>query len=99
MQKHIYFYSFRVLGSGKTTFLQVYAIFIKTDEKITIIMNEFGTFDVDSLTFNNEVAINALVNGCVCCDLKADLVAQLKILLRMVKQHTSLLRQLELHIL
>ena len=50
-------------------------------------MNEFGTFDVDSLTFNNEVAINALVNGCVCCDLKADLVAQLKILLRMVKQH------------
>ena len=72
---------------------------LKTDEKITIIMNEFGTFDVDSLTFNNEVAINALVNGCVCCDLKADLVAQLKILLRMVKQHTSLLRQLELHIL
>ena len=67
------------LGSGKTTFLQEYMQYLlKTDEKITIIMNEFGTFDVDSLTFNNEVAINALVNGCVCCDLKADLVAQLK---------------------
>ena len=46
--------------------------------KITIIMNEFGSFDVDSLLLGNDVSIHSLINGCVCCDLNNDLVNQLK---------------------
>mgnify|MGYP001941639505 CR=1 FL=1 len=38
------------LGSGKTTLLNNYiSQLLKKDEKITIIMNEFGSFDVDIL--------------------------------------------------
>lgn len=67
------------LGSGKTTFLKHYIEqLLKKDEKITIIMNEFGSFDVDSLLLGNDVSIHSLINGCVCCDLNNDLVNQLK---------------------
>lgn len=70
------------LGSGKTTFLKHYIKqLLKEDEKITIIMNEFGNFDVDSLLVGDEVAIKSLVNGCVCCDLNNDLVRQIKSLI------------------
>ena len=41
-------------------------------------MNEFGSFDVDSLLLGNDVSIHSLINGCVCCDLNNDLVNQLK---------------------
>lgn len=67
------------LGSGKTTFLKHYIDqLLKKDEKIKIVMNEFGNFDVDSLVIGENVSIKSLVNGCVCCDLNEDLVQQLK---------------------
>ncbi|MCJ1656955.1 GTP-binding protein [Staphylococcus sp. NRL 16/872] len=71
------------LGSGKTTFLKYYIDqLLKKDEKVTIIMNEFGQFDVDSLLVGEDVSVKSLINGCVCCDLNNDLVNQLNLLVR-----------------
>ncbi|GGG89755.1 GTP-binding protein [Staphylococcus pragensis] len=71
------------LGSGKTTFLKYYIDqLLKKDEKVTIIMNEFGQFDVDSLLVGEDVSVKSLINGCVCCDLNNDLVNQLNILVQ-----------------
>ncbi|MEL0538060.1 GTP-binding protein [Staphylococcus debuckii] len=67
------------LGSGKTTFLKHYTEqLLKRDEKITVIMNEFGNFDIDSQILAPVIETVSLQNGCVCCDLAQDLVAQLK---------------------
>lgn len=67
------------LGSGKTTFLKHYTEqLLKRDEKITVIMNEFGNFDIDSQILAPVIETVSLQNGCVCCDLSQDLVAQLK---------------------
>ncbi|HCW7771407.1 TPA: GTP-binding protein [Staphylococcus aureus] len=67
------------LGSGKTTLLTHYiSELLKNDEKIKIIMNEFGTFDIDSNSISNEIEVHSLINGCVCCDLKQELVYELK---------------------
>ncbi len=41
-------------------------------------MNEFGTFDIDSNSISNEIEVHSLINGCVCCDLKQELVYELK---------------------
>lgn len=88
------------LGSGKTTFLNHYVHqLLKKDEKITIIMNEFGAFDVDSLLVEEDITVKSLINGCVCCDLNNDLVLQLQSLIKKIKVNTSLLNRLELHIL
>ncbi|MCI2773693.1 CobW family GTP-binding protein [Staphylococcus petrasii] len=71
------------LGSGKTTFLKYYIDqLLKKDEKVTIIMNEFGQFDVDSLLVGEDVSVKSLINGCVCCDLNNDLVNQLNMLVQ-----------------
>ncbi|MCI2900243.1 GTP-binding protein [Staphylococcus hominis] len=71
------------LGSGKTTFLNNYIHqLLKKDEKITIIMNEFGSFDVDSLLIEEDITVKSLINGCVCCDLNNDLVLQLQSLIK-----------------
>ncbi|HDK7770525.1 TPA: GTP-binding protein [Staphylococcus aureus] len=67
------------LGSGKTTLLTHYiSELLKNDEKIKIIMNEFGTFDIDSNSISNKIEVHSLINGCVCCDLKQELVYELK---------------------
>ncbi len=57
------------MGSGKTTLPTHYiSELLKNDEKIKIIMNEFGTFDIDSNSISNEVQVHSLINGRVCCD-------------------------------
>lgn len=69
------------LGSGKTTFLTHYINeLLKIDEKITVIMNEFGSFDVDGNHLSELVKVYPLLNGCVCCDMKSDLVQQIEML-------------------
>lgn len=70
------------LGSGKTSFLKHYTEeLLKRDEKIAVIMNEFGDFDVDSQILEPVIQTISLQNGCVCCDLSQDLVAQLSTLI------------------
>ncbi len=62
----------------ETTLLTHYISELLNDEKIKIIMNEFGTFDIDSNSISNEIGVHLLINGCVCCDLKQELVYELK---------------------
>lgn len=44
-------------------------------------MNEFGSFDVDGNHLTDMVEVYSILNGCVCCDLKLDLVNQLEVLI------------------
>lgn len=66
------------LGSGKTTFLNNYIQnLLKREENPQIVVNEVGNFDVNN-QFSKEVPVIPMLNGCVCCDLKQDLLVQLK---------------------
>lgn len=64
------------LGSGKTTLLN-HLIRRFPDKKIAVLMNEFGGFNVDSTIVGDDVPMSELLNGCICCDLKADVEVQL----------------------
>lgn len=62
------------LGSGKTTLLQRLILKAKdSGQKVAIIMNEFGSFDVDSKLLGDDVSTQSLLNGCICCSLKDDI--------------------------
>lgn len=62
------------LGSGKTTLLQRLIMKAKeSGQKVAIIMNEFGSFDVDSNLLGDDVSTQSLLNGCICCSLKDDI--------------------------
>ncbi|WP_323703104.1 GTP-binding protein [Mammaliicoccus sp. Dog046] len=62
------------LGSGKTTLLQRLILKAKSSgQKVAIIMNEFGSFDVDSNLLGDDVTSQSLLNGCICCSLKDDI--------------------------
>ncbi|SUK17027.1 cobalamin synthesis protein/P47K family protein [Staphylococcus agnetis] len=64
------------LGSGKTTFLSNYMPqILKNDEKVALIVNEFGNFDMDSELLNHIDTKVSLMHGCVCCDLQTELVS------------------------
>ncbi|VED29299.1 CobW family GTP-binding protein [Staphylococcus warneri] len=71
------------LGSGKTTLLTHYiSELLKIDEKIKVIMNEFGSFDIDSQNIDANIEVRSIINGCVCCDLKTDLITQIQSLIQ-----------------
>ena len=71
------------LGSGKTTLLNR----ILTNEKgirFAVIVNDIGEVNIDASLFQkggvvsqNDDSLVALQNGCICCSLKMDLIAQL----------------------
>ncbi|GGI39349.1 CobW family GTP-binding protein [Mammaliicoccus stepanovicii] len=62
------------LGSGKTTLLQRLILEAKNKgKKVAIIMNEFGSFDVDSELLGEDISSKSLLNGCICCSLKDDM--------------------------
>jgi len=62
------------LGSGKTTLLR--HIINNTDQKIAVLMNEFGEIGVDTETIQKEnIAVKELLEGCVCCSLQGVLEA------------------------
>lgn len=64
------------LGSGKTTFLSKYMPqILKNDEKVALIVNEFGNFDMDSQLLDHIHHKVSLMHGCVCCDLQTELVS------------------------
>lgn len=70
------------LGAGKTTLLN-HILSTKTDEKIAVIVNEFGAVDIDgALVASGEEHLVTLDNGCICCTVRNDLVETLTDLLR-----------------
>ncbi len=70
------------LGSGKTTLLYNYTKrLLNSNENVKIIINEYGDTDFNSRLEQSNVNIYSILNGCVCCDLKQELLAKLKYLI------------------
>ena len=62
------------LGSGKTTLLC--HIINNTNQKIAVLMNEFGKIGIDTETIQKEnIAVKELLEGCVCCSLQGEFEA------------------------
>lgn len=64
------------LGAGKTTLISKYAAYrIRMGERIAIIENEYGEAGIDGEILAKEgLSVYEIVNGCICCTLKADIV-------------------------
>ena len=71
------------LGSGKTTLIN-HILTEKHGMKIAIIENEFGDVGVDdgliksNKRFDSEEEIIEMLNGCICCTVRSDLIDLLK---------------------
>ena len=77
------------LGSGKTTLLNR-ILSNRRGIKFAVIVNDIGEVNIDSdliekggIVGQGDDSLVALQNGCICCTLKMDLVAQLDELARM----------------
>ncbi len=66
------------LGSGKTTLLKrALARELDRGVKPAVLMNEFGEVDVDGALLHdhprsNDIELEALLSGCICCDLSGE---------------------------
>ena len=69
------------LGSGKTTLLN-YILSANHGKRIAVIENEFGEVGVDDQLVNKKIygteSIVEMVNGCICCTVRGDLIKTLK---------------------
>jgi len=71
------------LGSGKTTLLR--HILASLDQKIAILMNEFGEMAIDSkIIQGRDIKIAELGGGCVCCSLQGEFEAAVREILQTV---------------
>lgn len=69
------------LGSGKTTLLNR-ILAVEHGLRVAVLVNDFGSLNIDSrLIVSREASVVTLENGCICCSVRADLVAQLTALL------------------
>lgn len=57
------------LGAGKTTFIRHYLAYLeKQGKKVSVIENEFGSVDIDSLLLQDAgCAVSSLAGECMCC--------------------------------
>lgn len=76
------------LGSGKTTLLNHILNDQSHGMKFAIIENEFGEVGVDEniLSENMNEEVIEVMNGCICCTVRGDLVVALKKLYKRVNQ-------------
>ncbi len=83
------------LGAGKSTWLR-HQLFEKTYERPHVIVNEVATHALDDVLLAGTHHLDVLAGGCVCCDLKPQMVALLHRICndRSHKQATSSARQL-----
>lgn len=66
------------LGAGKTTLINA-LLQQPNDEKIAVIVNEYGDVGVDhNLVVNVEEEVYQMNNGCLCCTLRTDLTDMLR---------------------
>ncbi len=69
------------LGAGKTTLVN-HLLTHHTGANIGVIVNEFGEVGIDGdLIVADEEALIEIRNGCICCTVRTDLVAGVKLLL------------------
>jgi len=69
------------LGSGKTTLLNR-ILTREGGERVAVVVNEFGDVPIDGrLVVRSQEALVELANGCVCCEVRGDLVVALRGLL------------------
>ncbi|WNF35015.1 GTP-binding protein [Bacillaceae bacterium IKA-2] len=75
------------LGAGKTTLLNR-ILTEKHDQKVAIIVNEFGEVGIDNqLVVNSEEEIVEMNNGCICCTVRGDLIRILRTLVFSIEQN------------
>lgn len=68
------------LGAGKTTLLNR-ILTKKHNQKIAVIVNEYGEVGIDNqLVVNAEEEILEMNNGCICCTVRGDLIRILRTL-------------------
>jgi len=81
------------LGSGKTTLLN-HILTATHGKKIAVIENEFGDVGIDDVLLQKNTKIQSeeeiieMMNGCICCTVRQDLVKVLKKLADRVKKGT-----------
>merc|ERR1719240_20189 len=81
------------LGSGKTTLLN-YILTQDHGKKLAIIENEFGEVGIDdkllakNTKMQSEEEIIEMMNGCLCCTVRQDLVVVLEKLNKRLKKGT-----------
>ncbi|WP_105373326.1 CobW family GTP-binding protein [Neorhizobium huautlense] len=69
------------LGAGKTTLLNR-LLTERHEERIAVIINEFGEVGIDGkLIIETSEAVVELNNGCICCTVREDLIGALRDLL------------------
>lgn len=67
------------LGSGKTTFLN--HLLEQTNEKVAVIVNEFRDIGIDDqLIEKTKEEIIEINSGCICCNVRKDLMDALSML-------------------
>lgn len=68
-----------LLGAGKTTFLLNLLEQMTGEEKVAVLVNEFGEIGIDGDLLSGQGAdVVELPNGCICCSLNADLRNQIR---------------------
>ncbi|MFJ5298027.1 CobW family GTP-binding protein [Pseudomonas sp. NPDC088368] len=71
------------LGAGKTTLVN-HLLSENRHERIGVVVNEFGEVGIDGqLIVAEQEALIEINNGCVCCTVRADLVASIKEMLNL----------------
>merc|ERR1719380_158153 len=81
------------LGSGKTTLLN-HILTATHGKKIAIIENEFGEVGIDDALLQKNTKVQAeeeiieMMNGCICCTVRQDLVVVLNKLRKRVEAGT-----------
>ena len=74
------------LGAGKTTLLNR-ILTEKHNQKIAIIVNEYGEVGIDNqLVVNSDEEILEMNNGCICCTVRGDLIRILRTLMFSMEQ-------------
>ncbi len=75
------------LGSGKTTLVN-HILTNNKNKKIAVIVNEFGEIGIDNeLIVKTKEDIIELSNGCICCQVRGDII---NMILKIIKTHKNL---------
>ena len=73
------------LGAGKTTLLRSLVPRLASVESTALLVNEFGIEGVDQVVLaSDDLTVRQLVGGCVCCEVRGDLMAALDEIHRLV---------------